>query len=390
MPKSVYVLALGIFVMVTSELIVGGLMPQMSLDLGATIPQIGYLITAFALGMALGGPFAATAVGRLRPKYALLVLFVVFFIGNALAVVAGSYGLILFARILTGTVSGAFFGVALSVVAQLAAPSLRGRATGIALQGLMVGTLLGLPLSTLIGDHWGWRASFGVVGFLTIVVAAVTMATLPNLGHPKESADLGQELTVFRKPRLWLAMATSTLIIGATFAAFSYFAPILIEVTHYSPRSVPWLLLAYGGATVIGNSVVARYATSHTRPVIIIGLVLNALFLTAFAVLADSKVAALLAMIGIGLVGITLNPAMVARVQSIGNPRMLVNSVHSSFITLGVVIGSWAGGWGIDAYGLRAPLWVGAILAVLALVSLTPDMVESRRTIKVGRPVSNP
>jgi predicted MFS family arabinose efflux permease len=155
MPTSVYLIALGIFTMVTSELIVGGLMPQMADDLGSTIPQIGYLITAFALAMAVGGPFATAAVLKLRPKNALLVLFVIFFIGNALAAASSTYYPMMVARIVTGTACGAFFGVALSVVAQITAPALRGRATGIALQGLMVGTLLGLPLSAFIGGQWG-------------------------------------------------------------------------------------------------------------------------------------------------------------------------------------------------------------------------------------------
>jgi predicted MFS family arabinose efflux permease len=174
-------------------------------------------------------------------------------------------------------------------------------------------------------------------------------------------------------------MATSTLIIGATFAAFSYFTPILTEVTGFSRDIVPLLLLGYGGATVIGNIVVGRLAMSHTVTVIVAGLALNTVFLGVFALFADLPVPALLAMAGIGLVGITLNPAMITRVQRAGNPRALVNTVHSSFITMGVVVGSWAGGMGIDAFGLRAPLWVGVGLALLALLAMVPAALTARR-----------
>ncbi|MEY9212373.1 MFS transporter [Thermobifida halotolerans] len=375
MPKSVYLMALGIFAMVTSELLVSGLMPQMSEDLGATIPQIGYLVTAFALAMALGGPIATVAVLRLRTNHALLVLFVLFFAGNALAAAATSYWPMVVARIVTGAASGAFFGVALSAVAQVTQPHLRGRATGVALQGLMVGTLLGLPLSTLIGEQFGWRAAFVAVGALTVVVAVATMIALPRLDRPEDAGQLRSELTVFRRPRLWFIMATSTLIIGATFAAFSYFAPILTEVTGFSRDIVPLLLLGYGAATVVGNIVVGRLALSHTITVIVTGLVLNTLFLVTFALFADIPALALLAMVGIGLVGITLNPAMITRVQRAGNARALVNTLHSSFITMGVVVGSAIGGLGIDTFGLRAPLWVGATLAVLALAAMVPAVI---------------
>ncbi|WP_017587188.1 MFS transporter [Nocardiopsis ganjiahuensis] len=381
MPKSVYLMALGIFAMVTSELLVGGLMPQMSDALGATIPQIGYLITAFALAMALGGPIVALAVLRLRTHHALLTLFALFFAGNALAALSTEYWPMVAARVVTGAAAGAFFGVALSAVAQVAPAHLRGRATGLALQGLMVGTLLGLPLSSLIGGQFGWRAAFVFVGALTLVVAVATVPALPRLDRSDDAGRLRTEIEVFTRPRLWLVMGTSTLVIGATFAAFSYFTPVLTEITGFSRDLVPLLLLAYGGATVIGNAVVGRLAMSHTITVIVAGLALNTAFLVVFALFADVAALALLAMVGIGLVGIPLNPAMITRVQRAGNPRALVNTVHSSFITMGVVLGSWFGGMGIDAFGLRAPLWVGVGLALLALLAMVPPAL---RAVRVG------
>ncbi len=304
--------------------------------------------------MAIGGPALTLSVQRLRTNHALLVLFIVFFIGNAIAAVSTSYGTMLIGRLITGAASGAFFGVSLSAVAQITPPQIRGRAIGLALQGLMLGTALGLPLSTLIGDRFGWRAAFIAIAVLTVIIAIATMTLLPRL-DPENSGGLREELKVFQRPRLWAIMATSTLIIGATFAAFSYFAPILIEVTGFSEGIVPLLLLGYGAATVIGNIIVGRLAQSHTISVIVTGLCLNVAFLVGFALLADLPAAAIIAMAGIGLVGITLNPATITRVQRAGNTGPLVQTAHSSFITLGVVIGSWIGGLGINAYGSEHP-----------------------------------
>jgi len=383
-PKPVYLMTLGIFVMVCSELLVSGLMPQMSRDLGVTIPQIGYLVTAFALAMAVGGPPLTLSVQRLRTNYALLLLFIVFFVGNALAATSTSYGTMLVGRLVTGAASGAFFGIALSATAQITAPELRGRATSLALQGLMLGTALGLPLSTLVGDRFGWRAAFIAIAVLTVVIAVATLVALPPL-TPESAGGLRAELRVFSNPRLWFVMGTSTLVIGATFAAFSYFAPILIGVTGLSESIVPLLLLGYGVATVVGNVVVGRLAQSHTISVIVVGLLLNIVFLAGFALLAAVPAVAVIAMIGIGLVGITLNPAMITRVQRAGNTGSLVQTMHSSFITLGVVVGSWFGGLGINIYGLRAPLWVGAVLAVLALLAMIPALASVPRSRRAAQ-----
>ncbi|MFI7538375.1 MFS transporter [Streptosporangium sp. NPDC049376] len=377
MPRAVYVLAIGIFAMVTSEFAVGGLMPEMAGGLGVTISQIGYLITAFAVAMSVGGPLMTVALVRIRPKPALILLFAVFLAGNVLAAVAPSYPIMIVARVVTGVASQAFFGVAISVAVRLSRPEVRGRALAVVLNGLMLGTLLGLPLSTLIGGRLGWRAAFWAVGALTVVAALATTAGVPRLGRA-EGGGLRREMAVFRNGRLWLALSTSTLIIGATFAAFSYLSPILTQVTGFASETVPLLLVAYGAATVAGNHVVGRLADRHTVGVLLSGLVLNTVFLAGFAAFAHLSVPAVIAMLGVGLVGVTMNPAMAVRVQRVGNPGPLVNTVHASFITLGVIIGSSAGGLVIDGFGLRAPLWLGAGLAVLGVVSLLPELGRTR------------
>ncbi|MGK5731785.1 MFS transporter [Streptomyces sp. URMC 124] len=376
MPRAVYLLALGIFAMVTSEFVVAGLMPQMAEGLGATVPEIGYLITAFAVAMAAGGPFLTVAVMRLRPKTALMTLFAVFLAGNVLAATATSYGAMMAARIVTGIASQAFFSVSLSMCAQLTRPEVRGRAVAVALNGLMLGTLLGLPLSTVVGEHFGWRAAFWAISALAVLAAVCTAVGVPAADRAEEAGGAGGQAAVFKRRELWIALSTSTFVIGATFSAFSYFNPILTEVTGFSTGTVPVLLIAYGAATVLGNYVVGRLADRHTVRVLLWGLVLNAFFLAGFALTAGVPAPAVVFMMGVGLVGVTMNPAMVTRVQRAGNAGPLVNSIHSSFITLGIIIGSSVGGLAIDAYGLRSPLWLGAAMAVAGVLTLVPDLTR--------------
>ncbi|MDN0193559.1 MFS transporter [Streptomyces sp. S.PNR 29] len=306
------------------------------------------------------------------------MLFAVFLAGNVLAATATGYGVMMAARIVTGVASQAFFGVAISLCAQLTRPEVRGRAIAVAMNGLMLGTLLGLPLSTLIGERFGWRAAFWAISALALAAAAVTLVGVPRLERAESGSGFREELGVFRNAKLWRVLSTSTLIIGATFSAFSYFNPILTDVTGFSAGTVPVLLIAYGAATVVGNTVVGRLADRFAVPVLAVGLLLNALFLTGFAVFAGLLVPAVVCMLGIGLVGVTMNPAMVTRVQRTGNAGPLVNTVHSSFITLGVILGSSLGAVVIDAWSLSAPLWLGAALALLGLATLLPDLTGAR------------
>lgn len=375
MPRVVHVLAAGIFAMVTSEFTVSGLMPQLADSLDTEVQQIGYLVSVFALSMAVGGPILASALLRLSHRRALLSLFVLFLLGNIAAALAPSYEVLLIARVITGAASGAFFGIAITAAGYAVAPELRGRAAAAVLQGLALGTTLGLPLATWIGGHWGWRAAFFAIGALTLAAAAATAATMPDSGPADTAPNLRDETRAFRNPHLWFVLATSTLIIGATFAGFSYFTPILNTETGIDLGVIPLLLLAYGATTVVGNAVVGRLAISHTMVVLVAGTTLAAAFLVVFAVGADHAWLAVPAMLGIGFVGVTMNPAMVTRVQRVGGTGSLVNTAHTSMITLGVVIGSALGGVGTAAVGLRAPLWIGAAMAVLAVALMIPALV---------------
>ncbi|MFJ8429671.1 MFS transporter [Kitasatospora sp. NPDC094019] len=389
MPRAVYVLALGVFAMVTSEFAVAGLMPQLAEGLDATVPQIGYLITAFSVAMSFGGPFLAVALLRVRQKAALMVLFGIFLVGNLLAATASGYAVMLVARVVSGVAAQAFFGISISLCSQLTRPEIRGRAIAVLMNGLMLGTLLGLPLATVIGEHLGWRAAFWAVAVLTAAVALCTLAGVPDADHAEGTGSLRVELGALRDRRLWLAFVTSTLVIGATFSLFSYVNPILTGLTGFSAGSVPLLLVAYGAATVVGNTVVGRLADRYALPVLATGLALNAVFLAGLALLAQSRVPAVGLLLGVGLVGVTMNPAMVSRVQRIGGSRPLVNTVHNSFITLGVILGSLLGGLAIDALGLRAVLWLGAVLAVAGLLTLLPDALRGRRgAVPEQRPVA--
>lgn len=242
-----------------------------------------------------------------------------------------------------------------------------------------MGTTLGLPLATWIGGHWGWRAAFVAIGILTIATATATSATMRNTAQSDTAPSIRVEAQAFRNGKLWVVMATSTLIVGATFAGFSYFTPILHTETGVGLSVVPLLLLAYGAATIVGNAIVGRLASSHTIIVLVTGTTLAGTLLTVFAVGTSVAWVAIPAMIGIGFVGVTMNPAMVTRVQRAGNTGALVNTVHASMITLGVVIGSALGGVGTAVFGLRAPLWIGAAMAALAVASMIPELVERHR-----------
>lgn len=378
LPAAVYTLGFGVFALVTSEFQVAALMNIMTTDLHITLPMTGYLITVYALAMAIGGPLLALLLLKHPPRRSLLILLTLFIASQALGALAGSYLPLVIARILTGAVAGAYIGCAVSTGVKLVPEQQIPAAITVVLGGLMIGTVIGLPLASFIGNLAGWRVSFWSVVVITLLALWLTHKTLPSTLAP-DDINLKEELRALKNPTLWRAYSTSLLIIGATFAGFSYFTPILSAQTGFSSGQVTGLLLVYGMATVLGNAVVGRLAGRYALPVIACGLLALVGFFALFASFIQLPSVAIACVVGVGLFGVTMNPAMVTRVMGAAGNRQLVNTLHTSMVTFGLMLGSLLGGLSIEyGFGLSAPLWIGAGMALCGLLTLLPDIKTSQ------------
>jgi predicted MFS family arabinose efflux permease len=400
MPAVVYVLGLGIFAMTTSEFMVSGMLPELASALNVSFSAIGYLVSAYAIAMALGGPFVSAALTRLSHARALVLLLGAFLAGQVLGALATGYPMLVVSRVITGCAEAAFFGVGLTVAMDTVPPRLAGRAASVVLGGLMVSSVLGLPLATFLAQWAGWRGAFWAVAGLVLVAGVAVLVTVrrPVAGRvgaavhagaetgagagsgagARAAADgsaggLRAELALFRNRRLWAVYGTSMLHIGALFAAFSFFAAIFIDVTGFAPGLVPVLLTGYGAAAVIGNMVVGRLADRYPMAVLTLGLAALVVLLAGFAAGAAVPAVVLVTVIGIGMVGLPLNSATIARRMRVVANTPMINTVGASVVNVGIAVGPTLGGLAISAgLGLRAPLWIGAALAGLALLSLLP------------------
>jgi len=373
-PLVVYCLTLGIFALTTSELMISGMMPALQEAFGRSVSDIGNLISVYALGMTIGGPLVTVLFLALKieNKRGLLFLLIFYALAQSVAASTSNFHVMLVARVLTGMAAATSFGLMLAITAQLVTPELRGRASSLVFAGLMLCTVLGVPLATLITNSFGWRAGFWAIVVLVLfcaLVIAIKIEARPN----NAGINLSSELNEMRKPRLWAAYATSALVIGASFSVYSYLSPITSQLAGFPEAQLPFLLAIYGAANIIGNYVIGRFADRHTIATIFIGILIMLAAMLIFALFAELKVATILAIVMIGLTGIALNPAFIARVMRIAHPGALVNAMHASVINIGLGLGPWAGGFALSTgYSLYAPLWVGFIMTFLGLLTLAP------------------
>lgn len=373
MPLVVYVLGLTIFSVGTAELMVAGMMSTLSAAFGVSVGEVGHLISYYAFGMMMGGPVLTFILLRLSIPYkpALLWLLGLYVVVQGFGAMVSDYQTLVMVRILTGIIGSGCLSLSLATSMGLVALEDRARAASIVLGGFMVANVFGVPIATVINQQWGWRISFGLVALLVLACAISLVRLLPTMGGG--SVSMVVELKVFKKKAYWKACATSCLILGASFAAFSYFVPVFQEISGFSMAVIPFVLGLYGLANLVGNMVTGRLAHRHSLAIMVVGLSTLSVSLLGMALFAESQWLTILFVVLIGLSGVPMNPAMMARVVSVAHPGPLVNAVHTSVINIGLGGGSYLGGLAITSgLGFRSPLWVGMVLALLGLLTILP------------------
>ncbi|MEB3369762.1 MFS transporter [Saccharopolyspora mangrovi] len=402
MPFALLALAVGAFGIGTAEFVMMGVLPQAAGELGVSIPTAGHLITGYALGVVVGAP-ALTILGARLPRKTMLIMTMgLFTAGNALFALAPSAGVGVALRFLAGLPHGAFFGAGAVVAASLAGTGSRAKAVSMMFMGLTLANVVGVPLGTLLGQQFGWRATFAVVAAIGVVAVAAIVRLVPDQGRPEpgQSAALDQ-LAAFRSPQVWLALAIVTFGLGGTFACLSYLTPILTDVSGYSPTAVTLLLALAGLGMTVGNYLGGWIADKALMPGVYAALIGVAVVLGLFTITSGNKAAAAVTVFAIGAVGFMVAPIMQALVmEKAGGQASLVSAALQSAFNVANSIGAYAGGLVIaHGLGLLSPNLVGVLLSVvgLALALVTSGLdrksrreVPALEVIEGGRPAAAP
>ena len=374
MPLAVYILGLAIFAVGTAELMVAGMTATLSQAFGISVGDVGHLISYYAFGVMLGGPVLTYFFLKYKVQYrkVLLILLALYVVVQGLSAFISSHAILIAIRFITGVLCAGCLSLSLAISMAMVPNHNKPRAAAIVIGGFMISNVFGVPLATMIDQQWGWRITFGLVAVLVFVSLIALVRLLPEVSGGGQ-LRMEEEIKAFKNKAYWKACVTSCLILGASFAAFSYFVPVLVDITGFSMHVVPFILMVFGFSNIVGNTITGRLAHNHSLKIMLVGLTVLSISLFAFAIFAEYKTVAILAIILIGLSGVPMNPAMMARIVSVAHPGPMVNAVHTSVINIGLGGGSYIGGVAItNGYGLRSGLWIGVILAVLALASLLP------------------
>ncbi|GAA2715796.1 MFS transporter [Actinoplanes palleronii] len=360
-------LSVGTFAIGMTEFVITGLLPDIATDLRVSIPTAGLLISGYALSVVFGGPLVTSLLVARSRRPVLVGLLAFFVLGNVLSALATAYPLMLAGRVVAALGHGSFIGFA-TVVAGDLMPDRRSRAIGAMLAGLTLSTVAGVPLGTLLGQQFGWRATFWTMAGLGLIAALATALFVPDSRPARSTGQLG----AFRNLELWLALALTACAFGAVYAPFTYVAPLMTDVAGFPVGALPWLLALFGTGLVLGNVIGARAADRWLMGTVVGASVAMLAVLLIFPVAARSPVPAAITLFVLGVVAYATVPGLTNRVLVAAGPdgqNLLASSAAVSAFNLGNAAGAYFGGRAIAAgWGYASTPLVGAGMEALALV----------------------
>ncbi|MGF6930352.1 DHA1 family inner membrane transport protein [Chitinophaga sp. W2I13] len=366
MKRTLYLLALGVFGIATTEFGVIGILPQIASHFQITVDKAGWLLSAFALVIAVFGPFMTLLFSGVDRKKAMVFVLMVFTISNILSALATNFPLLLFARILPAFLHPVFWSIALSAAAGAVPAADSPKAVGIVFGGFTIASVLGVPLSTFIAAVFNWQASFAlcaIVNGFSLLGLCLWLSPMPV----SVKATFGDQVKILKKPVLWIQLLLACLMVSAMYASYGYLAVYLNSITRMNGREIGVMLLIFGVAGVGGNWLAGKMLSRNIPLTTIMFILLLSLAHLLLYVAGGFFIPMVMVIIVWGFIhtgGFLISNINVT--SAAPESREFVNSIFTSCGNMAVTIGATLGGMTIARAGVQYVAYTSIILLGLA------------------------
>ncbi|MFT9018742.1 MFS transporter [Acetobacter malorum] len=365
-------LTFGTFVVGTGEFAIMGMLPEFAQSLNLSLADAGYAITAYALGVVIGAPLITILGARLSRRELLLVLLIMFCLGNFLSIVMPTPGLVEVARFLTGLPHGALFGISALVAASMVERSRRGWAVGRVLSGIAISTLIGAPFSTFAANHFGWRIAYLIIGLFGVLTFLGVLRYIPADKPNRKNSPL-KEITALGNTQVLLTLLTAAVGFGGMFGVYTYLTSVLQNVTHVPEWQTMVYMVIWGAGMLVGANAGAWLVDRNINLAAIIALAGSAVIMFTFSTVLHSNIALMLIVFLIPTFVNGLGPALQTRLMDFaGEAQTLAASLNHSAFNIANALGASLGSvllahqFGYGSLGIGgALLSIGGLLVYL-------------------------
>lgn len=383
-------LAISAFAIGTTEFISVGLLPLIAKDLHIPVTTAGLTVSLYALGVTFGAPILTSITSSMPRKSLLLWIMIIFIIGNGIAVSATSIGVLLVARVISAFSHGVFMSIGSTIAADLVPENRRASAISIMFTGLTVATVTGVPFGTFIGQQFGWRMAFLIIIAVGIIAFIANSILVPSDLKKGTRTTFRDQFKLVTNGRLLLLFSITALGYGGTFVVFTYLSPILQDITGYKEGTVAVILLVYGIAIAIGNTVGGKLSNKNPIRALFYMFIFQAIVLFILMFTAPFKIAGLVTIFLMGLLAFMNVPGLQVYVVMLAERFVptavdVASAINIAAFNVGIAMGSFLGGVITDSIGLIHTSWIGSLM-VLGAVILTgwSRVLEQKDQKEVG------
>lgn len=379
MKKYAYIGCLGFLAVITTEFGIIGILPQVAEHYQISIDKAGYLLSAFALVIALTGPFMTLLASGFDRKKLMLTAIFIFLITGIVSSFSPPFWLLMLVRILPAFLQPVYIATALAVAVSQADKKRENELMSIVFSGVAIASVTTIPFATWLASLWSWEYSFMVQAIVSVVALAGIYFVLPPM-PVKEKKSYGSQLKILTQPTFIISTAMNFFMITAWFSTYSYFAEYLNKAKGMDTTMVSYMLFLFGVIGVFANWIAGKMLNKNiakTTAFFLSGTILIPVLLY----FSDGNTFATIVVIGIW--GFLFSPsflnASTYMISSAPNSLEFANSLATSFGNLGVTLGTTLGGWIIITKGVSFNPWVGIIFGVLAFLMIGLRSLLERR-----------
>jgi MFS transporter, DHA1 family, inner membrane transport protein len=366
----VFILTIGVFGILTTEMGVVGILPLIADHYHISVSKAALLVSLFALAVAISGPTMPLLFSGINRKKVMLLVLGIFVLGNIVSIFATNFTVLLFGRVIPAIFHPIYCSLALTVAATSVSKEEAPKAVSKVILGVTAGAILGVPITNYIAGATSLEMAFG---FFTVVNALAFIATwlfVPSI-PVKERLSYGAQISVLKKPIVWLAITTVIFIGSASASINSFIAEYLGTVTNISGKTLTFALFLLGIASLIGNVAGGWFLTKNAMKTatyfpIALGIALLLSFLTG-----KSTVPMMITILLWGILfAIGNNVSQYWITSAASEAPDFANGLFLSGGNLGITIGTAVGGLFISGMGTQYIVIGGLLFVILSLISI--------------------
>ncbi len=365
-------LAISAFGIGSTEFISVGLLPLISSNMDVSISTAGLTVSIYALGVTVGAPVLTTVTAKMNRKNLLMLVMVVFIIGNLISAFAASFAILLTGRVIAAFAHGVFMSIASVIAADVVQPSKRASAIAVMFTGLTVATVTGVPLGTFIGQLFGWRMSFIFIVAIGVIALIANYFLVPKNLSSAKSISLKSIGQVLLNKKIGIVLLMTAFGYGGTFVVYTYLSPMFIKM-GYTANMIVVLLIIYGIMVAIGNTIGGHFANEKPAKALFVMFSLQAATLLLLQFTSPNPILGLIVVMLMGFFAFMSVSGLQLYVVELAERYLpetvsMASALNISAFNVGIAIGAFIGGLVTEYIGLSYTPIVGFLMVLIAII----------------------